>query len=276
MPRKSKWDKSNHNARGPMKQADIEYIYANAGIKSDEDIAAHLKRTPEKIREIRIRHQALNKQGSIDVEDAIRLREALYAEPEWELIKKSMNREELAVFEKNYMDLMRQFNGDVFPTERKQIISLLNTQIRLIRINLEDYRAEKESARFGILLEEELDKPVDERNEDKIKELHALVNGCSAASKARSDQYKTLTDKFEAGIKGLKGAREQRIQKAVENKESAIGLLKQLSEEDAKKSVMLEQFIMGEGVKSEKKRLAEYHTYMDGRVDKPVLDSETV
>jgi hypothetical protein len=277
MPRKKKIkyeEKTNHNKRGALSKEDKEFILANAGIKSDEQIAAHIKRDVSKVREVRVKETVADRAGKIATDDLIRIREELYLEPEWEMTKKSMSREELAVFEHNYIEFMRQFKGDVLPTERKQIFSCLMTQIKLLRHNLEEKRAEQELDRLRILLDRERDK--ESPNEELVGQLYAQINGAMAGSKVRSDQYKVLSDKFSSGLKEIKGTREVRIQKFEETKETFIGILHQLEDDDRRKSVAIEQFIMGEGTKNELKRLSEYHTYMDGRVDKPILDGETV
>ena len=286
MPRKKiKYEtKTNHNKRGNMSAADKEYVLANVGIKSDEEMAEHLKRTVDKIRDVRVRLVVGNKSLQGKEEVGIRIREELHNEPEWQMIKKSMSPEELSVFEYNYIDLLKQFKGDVLATERKQIMLCLNTQIKLLRHNLAAKRAETELERMQIMLERELDKPVKvargseetPRDETMIQTLSAQINGAVSASKVRASEYKDLSDKFSSTLKELKGTRDQRIQKVEDNKETFIGLLRKFEEDDLRKSVAIEQFIMGKGVEAEKTRLGELHTYMDGRVDRPILDSESI
>lgn len=279
MPRKSKdaaHKRVNHNKVGVLSVKDKEYIAAQAGLKSDEEIGAEIKRSTETVMKFRVQHLAANKGDKTKIADNIRLKEELRQEPEWALTKKNYSPEELSLFEFSYIQLINQFKGDVLPTERKQIFMALNTEIKIYRHNAEVKRTQIEIERMELMLDAELDKDNNIRDDDMIQAITGQINGARSAAVQRAKEYNDLAKQFTESLKSLKGTREARLQKAEDNNQKMVGLLRKLEEEDMRKSVALEQFIMSEAVKSEKKKLGQLHTFMDGRVDPPILDSETV
>jgi len=78
-------------------------------------------------------------------------------------------------------------------------------------------------------------------------------------------------------FRDLKGTREQRIAKLENNKETFSELVSKLNRDpNFKEEQSLYMEKMRLATLSEKERLADYHTYEDGDVDRPFLNSDTV
>jgi len=273
-PKRWGFERKATTKRGKLSLEERKYIEQYHTLKSDVQIGEHLNRAPSTIEQYRLRYLSLHAGESIKVDEHTAFRAALHAEPEWALCKRMFTAEELSIFEYSYIALMKQFKGDVLPTEKKQIFHVLTTDIKIYRHNLEMKRAQEDLLRMEELMQQELEKK--KPNEEMVRTLEGQIQGARAASTARSKEYKDLSDKFDSSIKALKGTREQRIAKIEENKETFVGLLLKLEDEDIRKPIQMEHVIINLGVKAEQERLQDYHKYMNGEIDIPILDSESL
>ncbi len=267
--------KQTGNKSGPLSNQEKEYVERFIQLKSDAEIGRAINRAEEQIARFRKEWIARQSQGNVKESDRLQYIDKLHKNYEWENLKKQFTKEELITFENTYAELMCQFE-EVYYTEQEQIFSYITIKIKLQRHNIEVMRAQKDIERMERLLEDTYTKIEDEGggNKEGRELLIGLEQQLAAAKNSsftRTKEFKDLQDKFDGILKNLKATREQRIQKAEDARHNVIGLLKYLDEQENRKALGVELLLADAAVAQEKKRLTEYHTYLDGSVDKPML-----
>ena len=98
-----------------------------------------------------------------------------------------------------------------------------------------------------------------------------------ASLETLSKDYKDLQDRKARMLKDLKGTRDQRVKAIEDSKETFGALVKQIAtDHDFRRKIGIEMEKMRMAMEKERERLADYHQYEDGIVDRPFLTSETV
>lgn len=89
--------------------------------------------------------------------------------------------------------------------------------------------------------------------------------------------YKELLDKKSSLLREVKGTREQRI-KRVEDSKETIGtyLASLIDNTDMRRALGIEVEKFRLATKIEYQRLSDYHTYIDGSVEQPILNTENI
>ena len=78
-------------------------------------------------------------------------------------------------------------------------------------------------------------------------------------------------------LKDLKGTREQRIKAIEDSKQTFASLVKQIATDKSfRTKIGVDMEKMRLAMEKEKERLSEYHEYLDGTVDQPLLTPETL
>lgn len=90
-------------------------------------------------------------------------------------------------------------------------------------------------------------------------------------------EYKELLDKKTAILRELKATRAERI-KRIESNSETMGnwIAKMMSEPELRKQMGIEIEKMRLAKTVEYNRLSEYHTYLDGRIEQPILNSDNI
>lgn len=261
---------------GPLGNEDKKYIERMCLTKTDEEIARHLRRTNDKVREYRLQFLTANPHIKIHHNDKNEVIEALHNDPEWDFIKKQFTKDELVLFENSYAKLMTQFKNDILETERKQIIHAITLEIFIHRHNTDRMLAQMDIERLEIILQREYKRPEVDKNIELITNLESQLQAARSSTNSRTKELKDLMDKHSSIIKDLKGTREQRIAKVERSKETFIGLLRMLEQDDMRQSIGVEMNLMTAAIEKEKRRLSVYHSYQDNSTDRPILNHETV
>jgi hypothetical protein len=176
---------------------------------------------------------------------------------------------------------MTQFKEDCLASERTQVFLLLKTEV-LINRNL----AEKARVAGDIKkLEESLDAAyasfdsVSQMSDDEKAAAAALseqLSAMRAGQHARTTEFVKLQEKHSDLVKQLKATRDQRLKRIESSKESFIELVKELMEEDNRNREGEQMELMRLAATKEAGRLGEYHEFLDGAVDRPLLNEDTV
>jgi len=199
--------------------------------------------------------------------------------PEWDALKEELIEQELDYFEFRFGKLVGQFKNDVLPSEETQIFHLIKLEI-LMQRNL---RGAKKSLSDIRRLEMELTKIYGKYTDGKdmpdtirnfVLNLENQLLSARSAQQSKSTEYVKLQEKHSAIMKELKATRDQRITKADNAKKDFLTLLKQFQEADYREAEGKQMAMVQLATRKEMKRLTEYHEYIDGTVDKPILNAE--
>lgn len=273
-------NRSSTCKNGPLSNKEKEYVERLLHLKSDAEIGKGINRAEQQITRYREKSIAKRAGGNIRAEEKMRWIDELHKKFEWEILGKQFTKDELITFENTYGELMCQFQ-EVYYTEQEQIFSYITIKIKLQRHNIEVMKAQRDIDRMERLLEDtynavdagkvEGDVVSSKVDKELLIGLEQQLAAAKNSSFTRTKEFKDLQDKFDGIMKNLKATREQRIQKAEDARHNVIGLLKFLDEQENKRALGTELLLADAALEQEKKHLMEYHTYLDGSVDKPLL-----
>ncbi len=256
--------------RGKLSNEEMKYIRENCFDLPIEEIAENLNRTEDPIRRY-IDEQNLKAR---DLDDHSHLLNEMRSRYYYGELKKQMNDAGLIYAEHQWIDYFRQFNEDVTHTEEMQILETIRTEV-LINRGMEDRQDNmRRIEKLERLISEEMEKPKDFQDTQALAAFHTQLGAAIASKSAYINEHDKLLTKKERLLKDLKGTREQRKRNAEDAKTNFSMWLKQLPE-----------FMEADGYEMEVQaiaadkafdRLGDYHSYEDGNLDQPILNSNTI
>ena len=259
--------------KGRFSNEEMEFIEAKAEVLSPEDIATHLDRDPQSVRDWIGKNIGFNAKQKKEAAVANELKE----KPYYRELNKQFTPEELEMFEFHFKKMWSQFKDDVFHTEEMQIIDTIKLEILMNRIlkSQQDNLIQMATFQELIAAEKALDK--DQRDMDYIINLERQVAIMRASQETLSKDYKDLQARKATMLKDLKGTREQRIKAIEDSKQTFASFVKQIAtDESFRTKIGIDMEKMRLAMENEKERLSEFTTYEDGTVDKPFLTPETL
>lgn len=266
------------NKAGPWSRQEKDYIAKYAETKLPSQIAKDLRRNEEAI----IKYMQANNMvsSSKKLGSDAKVEHNIKDTPHWEELKKQFSKEELESFLYHWNNTIKQFRDDVLHTEELQIIDMIKlellmnrllTQETLIKANIEQLKSDLEDIKRI---------PADSRSPDDKNDMYELdrqiANLYVSIGSINKEYRENLKEKIKI-LDKLKATREQRIKEIQSGKETMAGWIRQL--------LLSPQLLNRLGSDMEKMRLAtlveydrlsDYHTYVDGMVDQPLLTPETV
>lgn len=248
---------------------------------TNEQIARRLNRKVEAVQKF-IRDEGLEPPAPLSTSTIpatqSRVGNQLEQRPEWRKWQTQFTAEELEHFKSHYVELMGQFQNDVLPTEELQIFQVITLIIMIDRTLAERKTAMQDMEYWRAKWEDERDSgdPDDPMHTVRMTEYQAQYETARAVTKTCADQYKTYSDKQDKMLQSLKGTRDQRVKVLENSKQSFLGFLRYLQEEDNAIKAGREMELMRCAAEKEKKRLMGDHTYRDGTVDKVLLNDEAM
>jgi len=264
------------NKNGRWSKEDEKFMAENYKLLTIQDIATQLKRNPITVEKyIRERFN-----GGKDIIVEVKQKDSydITNSPVWVIIKTQFSQEEQEYFLFLYSQVMHQFKYDVLPTERMQVIEVCRLDILIARaltkMNEIKHRVEEMSKQI------DLEKSVGDLEKEDMMRIQQLDMNRISSETAHvnySKDYKELLDRRNNLFKEIKGTREQRIKRIEESKETIGTMLAALIDNHQMRrdlGIQLEKFRLG--VKIEYERLSEYHTYLDGKVEQPFLNSDNI
>jgi hypothetical protein len=267
--------------RGRLGKPETNFIRDKAGHMPVEDIAAELNRDVTTV------HSWIKENLAIDISstgEAVpieenEIRNELRSSPEWEELKQQFVESELKIFERKYSKLMSQFRNDVMPTEEMQIFHLIKLDILMDRNLKSRARALEDIERLTKDLEDMYShhtrgQPMDDNDRDRLTNLENQLISAREAEQSKTGEYVKLSEKHSALMKELKATRDQRISKWENAKETFLGLLKELQNEDFRKQEGDDMELLKLAMVTEKKRLSQSHKFVDDNIDQPLLTPE--
>lgn len=272
---------SDRLKRGRLGKAETNFIRDRAGKTPIIEIAAQLNRDAATVRTWIQENMAIDIGASgeaVPIEEN-EIRNELRSSPEWEELKQQFVEAELKSFERQYSKLMSQFRNDVMPTEEMQIFHLIKLNILMDRNLKSRARALQDIERLSDEIRQMIEnhprnKPMSEKERDRLTNLENQLVAAREAEQSKTGEYVKLSEKHSTLMKELKATRDQRITKWENAKETFLGLLKDLQNEETRKQEGEDMELLRLAMAKEKVRLSETHRYVDDTVDIPLLIPE--
>jgi hypothetical protein len=258
--------------KGRFSTTEMEFIEANAEVLSPESIAQTLDRDPDSIRE-----WISKKIGfSVKQKKEAAVANELKTKPYYRELNQQFSADELEMFEFHFKKMWSQFKDDVFHTEEMQIIDTIKLEILMNRILKSQQETTEQIKTYERLVQEEKAADRDQRDVDYIMNLERQVAVLRASQETLSKDYKDLQTRKATMLKDLKGTREQRIKAIEDSKQTFASFVTQIAtDEHFRLKIGKDMEKMRLAMENEKERLSEYHSYLDGAVDRPFLTPDT-
>lgn len=269
--------------RGRLSKEEMNYIRVNSSKLTAVEIAERLNRTAETVQQYIAEH-GLGAAPSLPKDEAVRvtIRQELRNSMSWKQLKDEFMDDELKYFEERYILMMSQFKDDVLPTEETQVFLLIKFEILMSR-NLKERRRARDDIERLIRVQKEHLRQFEnkiENMDDNAKQfmlnIETQLQSAKAAEQARTTEYVKLEEKHQALMKDLKATRDQRISKIESSKQSFLGLIKALQENDIREAEGRQMELMKMATEKEYRRLGHPHKFADNNEDQPILSAETV
>ena len=265
-------NQSSQNKSGRITKEERDYIEKNLQILTPEEIAFQIAKNPETVKQY-IKKEFTNHR--IKYDDARTQEFNIAKSPIWKDIKKQFNEDELDTFLYNWKNIYQQFKNDIYATERMQIVEICRLEC-LINRALSKMNS---SSQVVDDIKKQLD---DEKNKEpkdfmKIDDLQRMIVELYVSNSNFTKEYKDLLDKKQALLKETRGSREQRIKRIEDSKENLTSWITKLIDDPdlrRKMGIDMEKFRLAMDV--ELKRLSEYHEFLDGTLEQPILNADTV
>ena len=259
---------------GPRSEAEADAIYEMMSKgHTIEEIAKTLNRNEATvvkwIEELHLESIGAN---SLDVK---RIIGNLHKSHFWQELCKQFTQEELKYFEGEWVTLMLQLKEDVLAAELLSLRQLVTINILINRCMKDRKGHLEEIAKLQKDLEKEY-KLGEFRDPDRISSLEQQISYARSAATQYTVEYTKLLDQQKNINKDLKTTRDQRIKRIEDSKTSFAGLIRALEDEDYRKRVGGEAELMKIAKNKAKRELGEYHEFADNKVDRPLLNADTV
>jgi hypothetical protein len=274
--------------KGQLSNAEKGFIRANATRMKPVQIAEKLSRSEKQVLNYLTEHSLLpvaasGSPGEEPESNAaiVEARHKLRQTMAWRQLNEELDDNELLYFEEKYAQYMTQFREDVLVTEETQIFLVIKLEIMMHRNSKSKRNAAGDIARLSSIRDKFLrkfDDPSDMSESDReyVMSLETQIQACKSAEAARSTEFIKLEEKHQALLKDLKATRDQRVSRVESSRETFLGTIKRLQNEDEREFAGRHMELLRNAADRENKRLGSAHTFEDGAEDLPVLNAETI
>lgn len=262
---------STPRRKGPLSQEDKEYILKNAGRLTPSEIAQTLNRNPKSI----ITFMKDNGLMSLYVPQ-IHTSNSLSKTPYWKDLVIQFDEEELRLMDHHWKRVVEQFKDDIYHTEELQILDMIKMEVLANRVLSDQSNIKRKIKGYE---EEIINEKLKSKGKDTdlIQVKEAQIAALYSAYETLGKDYNSLLKAKNDIFKSMKATREQRYKQIENSKESLIDWVKVMIEDrERRKRIGIEMEKQRLAAEVEYQRLSEYHTFADGAVEKPILNSRTV
>lgn len=271
--------------RGRLGHDEMNYIRANARVKTAQEIGDVLDRSAEVVEKYIRDHVPPPKAvTTAEAEDAekVTIRQELRNSEAWKNLKLEFFPDELKFFEETYIKMMAQLR-DVLATEETQVFHACKYEVLMSRNLKQKKVALEDIGRIEDIQKSFLGQFAGDvsRMEDDQKELAMNIEGqlsnARLAEKNLTNEYAKLQERHSDLMKTLKSTRDQRV-KQIEtlNQNGFLPVIKALASRDEQERQGRQIELVKLAGKAEYVRLGRPRTYDDGADDNPILSAETV
>lgn len=262
---------------GPYTAAQKKYIRNHFRSKRAEDIATDLNVGARGVKEYIKRELGGIRAREVNVDLDITTREY------WSEIKNQYTKDELKMFIFHWNNIIHQFQDDILFTEELQIVNLVQLEIGISRLQKREKEILDEVNKLKALLLVEQEQLPSDDPEERIKQQtrsmgieRQLSINTNELGKT-SDNFIELSKLKKELLSKLKGSRSDRIENIENTRGTFSSLIKKLNENvqfRKETGILIEKLRLASCLEYE--RLSGLHTYQDGEIDYPILNSETV
>lgn len=284
MPRKYK-PKNEHlkeetkNKEGRFSKEELKFIEDNYEVLGIDEMSKHLHRSEQMVEQKLVEVLRDKKERGEKVNAQVVLEHDLKKMPFFPMLKKQYDKDELMIIEFQWNRLHGQFQDDVQHSEQMQILSYCKTLIDLDRLGVAEKKSNESVADLEAelnFIKEKLKVQDDIMLRQEANMLMQMISDIRNSRRSVTEEKVKLGKQLADLTQALKGTRDQRIKIATEQQMNWTSLLKALDDEDFRKKHVRNNHLLKLSAEKERVRLAEDHQYMDGLIDKPILNSETV
>lgn len=193
--------------------------------------------------------------------------------PYFKELESQFTQGELVLFEYHWNRIISQFSGDVLPTEETQIIDTIKLEVMMNRNATQQKMMLESIQRLDAEIKEARD-----NNEpaETVLMFETQYASLSSGHGALIKEYRELQEKKDKMLKSIRGDRAERVS-ASTGRMNFITLMQELiANPEMRRQIGIEIEKRRLAMEEAKKKLTEYHKYVDGQVDQPLLTSETV
>ena len=262
--------------RGQLSLDEEQFIRENIGKLTIDQIADQLNRNVDPI------NRYINEQRLLisddEKSDSDYLKRKLHSKTFWTEIERQFDEDsgELEYFEDTWVGLIRQFREDVLPAEELQIKQFITIDILINRSMKERKRHIAETEKLQKQVDKEYEKLETERDIPKLASLETQLSFARNSIASYTNEYTKLLNEQQKISKDLKATREQRIKRIEDGKSSWVGLIRMLEDEAIREKEGREMEIIAMATEKAKQKLYEYHSYADNKIDRPILNDQSV
>jgi hypothetical protein len=261
--------------RGKYSKAEDQFVIDNVHKMTVKEIAAELGRATDSVESLIRRKRLKPTVGQDEEDDVQRLLGILHTSPHWEKILIALTQREQALFEKDWISMIQQFGEDVWYTEEKYIVDWILLDIKKYRTLKVEKDAMQEVDRLELELAREYKLDPELRNATNIIGMEQQLAIQKGSLSQHTENYKKILDKIEKISEKLKANREER-RDIKANEDTFWGYITMLEDEKYRKQESRQAQLMRMAQDKAREDLYEYHSYMDGVLDIPLLTPEIV
>ncbi len=264
---------------GRLTKAEETIIRDMALTSSVEAIAAKISRKPASVQEW-IDANIPKEEIKAATEKAV-TKIGLKDSAAWKQLKNKMTSDELFYFEEKYLELMEQFRDEATATERTQMMFAVELEVLMDRNMQARRRALNDIERIEkdmVAFRKKVTSIDDWSEADKnwMMSMETNLQAAKAGEQSKTKEYVDLQDRHQKLMHALKATRDQRISRVADSKQSFLGLIKALQEEDVRERKAKQSELMRLATDEEYKKLSKPHKYLDGNQDQPILSADTI
>jgi len=252
-----------------------KFVIENVNFLSAQEIADKLGRNIQSVENL-IKKKKLKTVSTKEEQGEInRLIGVLHSSPHWEKIIIALTEKEVKLFEKDWVHIIQQFGEDVWYTEELYIVDWLLLNIKKYRTYKLEKEALQEIEKLEKLIETEYNLELELRDTASLIKYEQELSIQKAAITQYTVALKTVLEKIEKISDKLKANREER-RDIKANEDTYWGYIKMLEDEKFRKREARRIELMKLAQRKAREKLYEYHEYMDGEIDIPLLNPEIV
>ncbi len=244
---------------------------------TNEEIADRVNRSQEGIQKFLDECGYVDEAALPDEHDHASLKYALRNKIYWKELQMQFTEHELEVFESLWIEMMiNQFRQDLLPVEELSVKQMLTLEILMNRSLVDRKKQLVKIDKLDRELVEEYKVDKDDRDLSFIDHLESQLSYAKGLIGSYTTEHTKLLAQLEKINKDLKATRDQRVKRIEDSKSTFSGLLRYLDDETNRARMGREMELMNVAKDKSLDELSEYHEYIDGEVDIPILNSETV
>ena len=256
------------NKRGPWSKQEKQYIAEKCATMTAKEIAAHLQRNMDAVAEYIQKNHA-----SSFTETARNAEYDIKKSPVWYDLERQFTKDELNMFLFHWGRIISQFRDDVYPTEEMQVIDTIKLEILMNRCLSQQQKCMDDIR--GIEQQLSWERGQEEKNMPEISNLERQIAVLRAAQESLNSDFKDMLNRKNSILKEMKATRDARIKHLESNKHNFLSIIRKIVDDrEFRTRLGLDMEKMRLAANVEFQRLSDYHEYIDGTVDQPILTPE--